>query len=133
MYEEGERWTRDCIYVCRCWFVLYKLVPYSKKHHFVNIVFILYQDKVCMLYSLNVGGVQWCVNTKGTKDVSDPSKAYGIMADGKAIIGVLKRKTEVRGLIEECNCEKYYESGDYIEVADIICWYLENVDGTEIK
>lgn len=47
------------------------------------------------------------------------------MAAGKAIIGVLENDTEVRGLIEECHCGKCCEPGDYVEVADIIRWYMD--------
>ena len=113
--------------------VLSKLVQYSKRHHFENIVFIPYQDKADLIYSLNAGDVHWCVNAKGIKGVSCPSKAYGIMAAGKAIIGVLESGTEVRGLIEECHCGKCCEPGDYVEVVDIIRWYIENADSEEVK
>ena len=95
--------------------------------------FIPYQDKRDLIYSLNAGDVHWCVNAKGIKGVSCPSKAYGIMAAGKAIIGVLERGTEVRGLIEECNCGKCCEPGDYVGVADIIRWFIENSDNVEVK
>lgn len=113
--------------------VLDKLVLYVKEHHMDNVTFIPYQDKADLIYSLNAGAVHWCVNAKGIKGVSCPSKAYGIMAAGKAIIGVLESGTEVRGLIEECNCGKCCEPGDYVEVADIIRWYIENADSTEIR
>lgn len=55
------------------------------------------------------------------------------MAAGKPIIGVLEGGTEVRGLIEECHCGKCCEPGDYVEVADIIRWYIENADSKELK
>lgn len=113
--------------------VLDKLVLYVKQHHMDNVTFIPYQDKADLIYSLNAGDVHWCVNAKGIKGVSCPSKAYGIMAAGKAIIGVLEKDTEVRGLIEECHCGKCCEPGDYVEVADIIRWYIENADSNEVK
>ena len=86
-----------------------------------------------MIYSLNAGDVHWCVNAKGIKGVSCPSKAYGIMSVAKPIIGVLEEDTEIRGLIEECNCGKCCEPGDYVEVADIIRWYIENAGAGEVK
>lgn len=136
VYEEGPK-TKDGREVIFAFVgagsVLDNLVLYSKKHHFENIVFIPYQDKEDLIYSLNAGDVHWCVNAKGIKGVSCPSKAYGIMAAGKPIIGVLERGTEIRGLIEECNCGKCCEPGDYIEVADIIRWYIENAGSGEIK
>lgn len=113
--------------------VLQKLVQYSNRHHFENIVFIPYQDKADLVYSLNAGDVHWCVNAKGIKGVSCPSKAYGIMAAGKPIIGVLEEGTEVRRLIEECHCGKCCEPGDYVEVADIIRWYIENAESDEVQ
>ena len=113
--------------------VLDKLVLYTKEHHFENVIFIPYQDKENLIYSLNAGDVHWCVNAKGIKGVSCPSKAYGIMSVAKPIIGVLEEGTEIRGLIEECNCGKCCEPGDYAEVADIIRWYIENAGTGEVK
>ena len=113
--------------------ILDKLVMYTKKHHFENVVFIPYQDKANLIYSLNAGDVHWCVNAKGIKGVSCPSKAYGIMGVGKPIIGVLEKGSEVRTLIEEIGCGKCCEPGDYVEVADIIRWYIENADTGEEK
>lgn len=136
LYEEGPR-TRDGREVVFAFVgagsVLDKLVTYSNKHHFENIVFIPYQDKKDLIYSLNAGDVHWCVNAKGIKGVSCPSKAYGIMAAGKAIIGVLEDGTEVRGLIEESHCGKCCEPGDYVKVADIIRWYIENASSDEVS
>ena len=112
--------------------VLDKLVFYVKKHHFENVVFIPYQEKADLIYSLNAGDVHWCVNAKGIKGVSCPSKAYGIMGVGKPIIGVLEKGSEVRILIDEIGCGKCCEPGDYAEVANIIRWYIENT-GTDIE
>lgn len=113
--------------------MLKTLQDYVSEHHMENVVFIPYQDKKDLIYSLNAGDVHWCVNAKGIKGVSCPSKAYGIMAAGKPIIGVLESGTEVRGIIQDCNCGKCCEPGDYAEVADIISWYIENADSDEIK
>lgn len=106
--------------------VLDKLKEYKKEKKMDNVIFIPYQSKKELIYSLNAGDVHWCVNAKGIKGVSCPSKAYGIMSVAKPIIGVLEEGTEIRELIEECNCGKCCEPGDYVEVADTICWYIEN-------
>ena len=53
--------------------VLEKLKNYVKDHYMDNVVFIPYQDKSDLIYSLNAGAVHWCVNAKGIKDVSCPS------------------------------------------------------------
>lgn len=136
VYEEGPRTTdgREVVFAfVGAGSVLNKLVMYTKRHHFENVIFIPYQDKANLIYSLNAGDVHWCVNAKGIKGVSCPSKVYGIMGVGKPIIGVLEKGTEVRGLIEESNCGKCCEPGEYVEVADIIRWYIENADSDEEK
>ncbi len=75
--------------------VLDKLVLYVKEHHMENVVFIPYQDKADLIYSLNAGDVHWCVNAKGIKGVSCPSKAYGIMAASKPILGPYQDKADL--------------------------------------
>lgn len=136
VYEEGPRTAdgREVVFAfVGAGSVLDKLAMYAKRHQFENVIFIPYQDKADLIYSLNAGDVHWCVNAKGIKGVSCPSKAYGIMAAGKAVIGVLEEGTEVRGLIEESNCGKCCEPGEYVEVANIIRWYIENADSDEEK
>lgn len=133
IYEEGMRTAdgREVVFTfVGAGSVLDRLKYYTERHHFENIVFIPYQDKSNLIYSLNAGDVHWCVNAKGIKGVSCPSKAYGIMATGKPILGVLEDGTEIRGIIEKCNCGKCCEPGDYVKVAELIRWYIENA-GTE--
>ena len=56
--------------------VLDKLVLYVKQHHMDNVIFIPYQDKSDLIYSVNAGDVHWCVNAKGIKGLSCPSNVY---------------------------------------------------------
>lgn len=110
-----------------------KLVEYTERHHFENVIFIPYQDKENLIYSLNAGDVHWCINSKGIKGASCPSKAYGIMAAGKPILGVLEEGSEIRWLVEESGCGKCCEPGDYVEVAGLIRWYIEHAGTSEIE
>ena len=91
-----------------------------------NVKFIPYQPKADLIYSLNSADVHWCVNAKGIKGVSCPSKAYGIMAAGKPVIGVLENGSEVRMLIEETGCGKCCEPGDYENTEEILRWYINS-------
>jgi glycosyltransferase involved in cell wall biosynthesis len=110
--------------------VLNKLIIYKEKHHIDNVVFIPYQDKADLIYSLNAGDVHWCVNAKGIKGISVPSKCYGIMAAGKPVLGVLEEGSEARLLIEDIECGLCCEPGDYEAVKQQIKWFIENA-GTE--
>lgn len=136
IYEQGPKTIdgREVIFAfVGAGSVLDKLVIYAHKHHFENIIFIPYQDKADLIFSLNAGDVHWCVNAKGIKGVSCPSKAYGIMGVGKPIIGVLEKGSEVRMLIDEIGCGKCCEPGEYDKIADIIRWYIQNANTDEVK
>nr|WP_265525097.1 glycosyltransferase family 4 protein [Paenibacillus sp. JDR-2] len=100
--------------------VLKDLVAYKEEHELNNVTFIPYQKKSDLIYSLNAGDVHWCINAKGIKGVSVPSKLYGIMAAGKPILGVLEQGSEARLIIEETNCGYVTEPANYGEVEAII-------------
>jgi glycosyltransferase involved in cell wall biosynthesis len=101
-----------------------KLVLYKEKFNLENVTFIPYQDKADLIYSLNAGDVHWCINAKGIKGVSVPSKLYGIMAAGKPILGVLEQGSEARLIIEEAKCGYVTEPGNYEEIEAIIERFL---------
>lgn len=113
--------------------VLDKLVLYKESHNLNNVVFIPYQDKENLIYSLNAGDVHWCVNAKGIKGVSVPSKAYGIMAVGKPILGVLERGSEARFLIEKTKCGKCHRPGDYARIEELVHWFIEHGESEEVR
>ena len=111
--------------------MLDKLVSYVKEHRMSNVTFIPYQDKKELIYSLNAGDAHWCVNAKGIKGVSCPSKAYGIMAAGKAILGVLESGSEIRCLIEDTYCGLCCEPGEYEKIEKNIRWFIEHAGSDE--
>ncbi|MFS0620658.1 glycosyltransferase family 4 protein [Priestia megaterium] len=90
-----------------------KLVQYKEKNNLQNVTFIPYQNKSDLIYSLNAGDVHWCLNAKGIKGVSVPSKLYGIIAAGKPILGVLDKGSEARLIIEETQCGYVTEPSNY--------------------
>ncbi|QYF84817.1 glycosyltransferase family 4 protein [Brevibacterium sp. PAMC21349] len=105
------------------------LVLYKDKYDLKNVTFIPYQDKSDLVYSLNAGDVHWCINAKGIKGVSVPSKLYGIIAAGKPILGVLEEGSEARLIIDETKCGYVTEPGNYEEVEAMIERFL-NEKGT---
>lgn len=106
--------------------VLDKLVMYVDEHGMNNVVFIPYQDKDELIYSLNAADVHWCVNAKGIKGVSCPSKFYGIAGVGKPVLGVLEKGSEVEMLIDEIGCGRCSEPGDYEKVEHNIKWFIDS-------
>ncbi len=106
--------------------VLDKLVSYKEEHKLDNVVFIPYQDKDKLIYSLNAADVHWCVNAKGIKGVSCPSKFYGIAGVAKPVLAVLEKGSEVEMLIDEIGCGRVSEPGDYQAVEANIRWFIDN-------
>ena len=113
--------------------VLENLKQYKQEHNMNNVVFIPYQDKKDLIYSLNAADVHWCVNAKGIKGVSCPSKYYGIAAVGKPILGVLEENTEVRLLIEETKGGLVSSPEDYETIEKNIKWFIDNSDSKELE
>lgn len=110
--------------------VLDKLVSYKEEKQLDNVMFIPYQDKADLIYSLNAGDIHWCVNAKGIKGVSCPSKYYGTAAAGKAVLAVLEKGSEIRCIIEETGGGLCSDPGDYSAVLSNIKWFIENA-GTD--
>jgi len=112
--------------------VLDKLVLYVKEKKMENAIFIPYQDKDKLIYSLNAADVHWCVNAKGIKGVSCPSKFYGIAGVGKPVLGVLEKGSEVQMLIDEIGCGRVSEPGDYKMIEQDVRWFIDNAGSDEL-
>ena len=98
-----------------------------------NVVFIPYQDKADLIYSLNASDVHWCVNAKGIKGVSCPSKYYGLASAARPVIGVLESGSEIRCIIEDTKGGLCCEPGEYDKVEENIRWFIDNAGSEELK
>ncbi|MCR5279627.1 MAG: glycosyltransferase family 4 protein [Lachnospiraceae bacterium] len=112
--------------------VLDKLLKYKEENDCDNMIFIPYQDKDKLIYSLNAADVHWCVNAKGIKGVSCPSKFYGIIGVGKPVMGVLEKGSEICMLMEETGCGLIAEPGDYDKVSRNLDWFIKNAGTQEL-
>lgn len=106
---------------------------YVREHHMDNVRFIPYQNKDDLIYSLNAADVHWCVNAKGMKGVSCPSKYYGIAAVGKPVLGVLSEGSEIRTVIEKCGSGLCCKPEDYKGIEKNIKWFLDNAGNDNIR
>lgn len=109
------------------------LVIYKKSHHMDNVVFIPYQKKENLIYSLNAGDVHLCVNAKGIKGVSCPSKYYGIAAVQAPVLAVLEKKSEIRCIIEETKGGIISDPGDYEALEKNIQWFIDHAGSKDIS
>lgn len=102
------------------------LVDYVEENGLENVKFIPYQDKEDLIYSLNAADAHLVTNAKGIKGISVPSKIYGVMASGKAVLGILEEESEARLLIENCDCGMCVCPGDYGNIKSAISEIIEN-------
>lgn len=112
--------------------ILDVLKEYKEKNGMNNVVFIPYQKKEDLIYSLNAGDVHLCVNAKGIKGVSCPSKYYGLVAAGRPVLGVLEKGSEIRCLIEDTNGGLCCEPGEYDQIEKNIRWFIENAETKQV-
>lgn len=113
--------------------VLEELRTYKEVHQLSNVVFIPYQPKSELIYSLNAGDVHFVVNAKGIKGVSVPSKLYGVMAVGKPVLGIMEEGAEARLIVEEAKCGMSVNPGDYSAIEDLIRKYIGLRNSRELK
>ncbi len=104
--------------------MLKNLIEYKNAHQLDNVVFIPYQDKDKLLFSLNAADVHLCVSARGIKGVSCPSKFYGILAVGKPTLAIVERGSEIELLMRDTNCGKVAEPGDYNSIEKYITWFI---------
>lgn len=69
-----------------------------------NVLFIPFQPREEILYSLNACDVSLVSMKKGMEGKLVPSKLYGILSVGKPVIGICSGKSEVADIITENRC-----------------------------
>lgn len=112
--------------------VLEKLKEYQQINQLTNMIFIPYQDKANLVYSLNAGDVHLVVNAKGIKGVSVPSKLYGVMAAGKPVLGILEEDSEARLIVEEAGCGISVNPGDYTAIEELVQKFVDMRNTSEL-
>ncbi|MFD1031304.1 glycosyltransferase family 4 protein [Metaplanococcus flavidus] len=105
---------------------------YIEKEKLENVLFLPYQPKEFIRYSLNAADIHLVVNQKGIKGVSVPSKIYGVMAAGKSVLGVIERGSEIDRLISESGNGIVVEPQDYNEIISAIKQFY-NMDRDTLK
>lgn len=113
--------------------VLEELKDLQREHEITNMVFIPYQDKSSLVYSLNAGDIHFVVNARGIKGVSVPSKLYGVMAAGKPVLGVLEEGSEARLIVNEAKCGLSVSPGDYQAVYQLIETFIGMKGSAELE
>lgn len=113
--------------------VLKQIQEYVENNKMSNVKFIPYQDKKDLIYSLNSADIHWCINAKGIKGVSCPSKYYGIAAIAKPVLAVLEKGTEIRDIIEKNENGLISDPEDYETLENNINKFINEIDDDELQ
>lgn len=105
-----------------------KLQQYAEEKNLKNVVFVPFQKKENLNYSLNAADVHIVTNAKGVKGVSVPSKIYGILATNIPIWGILEKGSEAWRIIEDSKCGVLIEAGDYANMKKSLNSIIEERD-----
>lgn len=85
-----------------------------------NCIFLPYQDRVHLPYSLTACDLALVSIAPGLEGVVAPSKVYGIMAGGKAIAAICEPNSYLRQLIMDAQCGESFNNNSCQELADFI-------------
>ena len=109
-----------------------QMQDFADKEKLENVMFLPYQPKEFLPYSLNAADIHLVVNQKGIKGVSVPSKIYGVMAAGKPVLGVVERGSEIDTLVSQSNSGVIVEPQNYKEIVNAIK-YLYTTEAETLK
>lgn len=85
-----------------------------------NFIFLPYQDKAVLPYSLTACDLSLVSVSPGMESLVAPSKLYSALASGRPIAAVCPPHTYLRQMLEEGNCGAWFNNGDSQKLAEFI-------------
>jgi glycosyltransferase involved in cell wall biosynthesis len=110
---------------------LTKIKKMVRDYGLKNIIFLPYQPRESLKYSLCSSHVSLVSLEKGAEGLSVPSKLYGIMASGRPIIAITPENTETALTIKEYQCGLITPPKDVNALVSKIIWMQENDEERE--
>lgn len=104
------------------------IVSLACKIKAANIVFLPFQGEELMSSVLASADVSVVMLRKGLSGYVIPSKIYGILTSGRAVVGVVEEDSEIARLIKEADCGVVVSPGKPKLLSDAITSLHENRD-----
>lgn len=105
---------------------LNKLKEVVKENNLTNVIFLPYQPKEFLPYSLTACDISIVPLEKGIEGLAVPSKIYGILASGRAVLGLVGENCEVADIIKNANCGFRVNQGDVGGLIEKIIYIYQN-------
>ncbi|UJB69826.1 glycosyltransferase family 4 protein [Acaryochloris sp. 'Moss Beach'] len=93
-----------------------------KEFDLLNCLFLPYQEKDVLPYSLTAGNLSLVSVSPGMQDLVAPSKVYSALSSGRPIAAVCPKDSYLNALISDANCGTTFENGDGNGLADFILY-----------
>jgi glycosyltransferase involved in cell wall biosynthesis len=97
-----------------------KLAQAVKERDLTNFVFLEYQDRSVLKFSLSVPDVHWLSLDPHLEGLIVPSKFYGIAAAGRPVIAIGSKDGEIARLVRDHQCGFVVEPANSGMLADAI-------------
>lgn len=85
-----------------------------------NCLFLPYQDKHCLPYSLTCADLSLVSIDPGMEGLVAPSKFYGILAAGSPVAAICESHSYLRQLVADAKCGESFNNGDSEGLANFI-------------
>lgn len=102
------------------------LMASVKSYSLTNCLFLPYQDKEVLPYSLTAGNVSLVSVSSGMQDLVAPSKVYSALSSGRPLVAVCPRSSYLNNLITDANCGTTFENGDGKGLANFLLYLLKS-------
>jgi colanic acid biosynthesis glycosyl transferase WcaI len=96
----------------------------AKELQLDNIIWLDFVQKNQLVESLSCCHVSLITLRENLEGIAVPSKIYGIMASGRAIIAAVPKLSEITFIVEEENCGQVIEPGDVDKLVETINQFL---------
>jgi len=93
-----------------------------------NVLFLPYQPKENLRYSLACSDVSLVSLDEGVEGLSVPSKYYGILASGRPVIALMAERSEVAMSVRESGCGYIVPPGNPEALAERIRYLFDHPD-----
>ena len=97
-----------------------KIIKWAKDKNLLNIMFLPYQDKQMLPFSLSSADIGIVTLDEGAENVSVPSKTYYLLAAGVSMLAFASKNSELGNLVKKHHCGAIFENPDAEEVARYI-------------
>jgi glycosyltransferase involved in cell wall biosynthesis len=105
---------------------LYQLKEMVKKYNLDNVKFLPYQLKKYLPFSLTSSDISIVAFEKGVEGLAVPCKVYGILASGRAVLGLVGENCEVADIIKNAKCGIRVNQGNVNGLVEEIKYIYKN-------